>query len=74
MRRIPFPICSVCNRPVERMEMTQLVGKVTSFRAECHGEMDFTSLTEQQILDAEKIEPGYAFRDSPKHERRANAR
>ena len=57
-----LPICAVCNKPVERMQVYgEALTDAKMFTAYCHGETERQVLTSFFILNADKITFGRAF-------------
>ena len=64
-----WPICAVCNKPVDKvMSCDDFYTGGTRYAVECHGEREESLLTPEDLLTANRIEFGTAFRrnDIPK--------
>lgn len=57
-----FPICAVCNKPVDKVESTNLPeydGKI--LRVYCHGKVEAQILSYYTLMNAKEITFGKAF-------------
>jgi len=59
-----FPICAICNKPVEKVEsMYDLILCAKRFRVYCHGDMEEAMLDDTIIEDVNSVSFGQAFID-----------
>jgi hypothetical protein len=59
-----FPICAICNKPVERVEsMYDIAHGAKRFRVYCHGDMEEAFLNDEIIEDCDSVRFGTAFID-----------
>jgi len=60
-RELPWPVCSVCNRPVESMESYfDREAREVVFVAKCHGDTETTRVSELDLLSTD-LRTGLAF-------------
>lgn len=59
-----FPICAICNKPVEKVEsMYDIAYGAKRFRVYCHGDMEEAMLDDVLIEDCASVQFGQAFID-----------
>ena len=59
-----FPICAICNKPVEKVEsMYDVAYGAKRFRVYCHGDMEEAMLDDVLIEDNYNVSFGQAFID-----------
>lgn len=59
-----FPICAICNKPVEKVEsMYDVAYGAKRFRVYCHGDMEEAMLDDVLIEDNYSVSFGQAFID-----------
>lgn len=59
-----FPICAICNKPVDRVEsMYRIEMSAKLFRVYCHGDVEEAFLNDETIEDCNSVRFGQAFID-----------